>query len=312
MERILKRNYYDRAYKTSYTSKSTLIKNFKDKFPAKDIAEWADKQKNITRFAPAARRFPRQQIFAHKFNDIWMIDLASMQKFAKWNRNYKYFAVLTCCLSRFTYVFKLKSKKSDEVVDQLKKLFKKVKPKLAMAADKGGEFSSKKYLDFLKSENIQDWKMQNTETKASLVEARIKLIKSRIYKNMAENDNKKWIDILDDSVRNVNETYTKNIGMSPAEAISDLKNEKIIFLRLYSKKVGWPTEPNSLKLGEKLRISHYKTVFRKGFLENFSEELFTLKKVIPRDNKINLLQLEDSDGEVIKGLFYPREVRIQK
>lgn len=311
MERILKRNYYDKNYSTSYTSKTALIKKFKHQFPEKDIAEWADKQENITRFAPAAKRFPRQTVFAHLFNDILMIDLAFMLKFAKWNKNYKYFAVLTCCLSRFTYVFKLKTKKSDEVIDQLKKLFKKIKPRI-LASDFGGEFNSKRYLDFLKSANVEDWKLKNTETKACLAEVRIKLIKSRIYKYMAANNTKVWIDHIDDAVRNLNNTYTKNIDMSPAEALADKKNEKIIFLKLYSKKIGWPTKRTSLKPGDKLRISHYKHTFRKGFLENFTDEIFSLKKVIPRDNKINLFQLEDSGGETIKGLFYPKEVRLVK
>jgi hypothetical protein len=311
MERVLKRNYYDKGYKTSFTSKSALIKHFKGKYPAKDVAEWADKQQNITRFAPAIARFPRQPIFAHKFNDIWQVDLASMEKFSKFNKNYKHFAVITCCLSRFTYTFKLKTKKSDELIEQLKKLFKTIKPSI-MASDMGGEFSSKKYLDFLKSHKIQDWKMKNTETKAALSEARIKLIKSRIYKFMEFNNTKKWIDFLADATRNVNDTFTRNIGMSPSEAIADLKNEKIIFLKLYANKIGWPTKPHSLKEGDKFRVSHYKKTFRKGYLETFSDETFSLKKVIPRDNKINLLQLEDSGGEVIKGLFYPREVRVQK
>lgn len=312
MKRVLERSYYDKAYKTSYTSKSALIKNFKHKFPAKDIAEWSDKQKNITRFSPAVKKFRRQQVFAHKFDSIWMIDLADMQKFAKFNKNYKYFAVLTCCLSRFTYTFKLKSKKSDEVIEQLKKMFKKKKPSLALASDAGGEFCSRRYIEFLKSEGIQDWKMRNQESKATLAEARIKLIKSRIYKYLAANDTKKWIDFLDHAVRNVNETFTKNINMSPSEAISDLKNEKLIFLRLYSNKIGLPTKREALKEGDQVRISHYKTIFRKGFLENFTDEIFSLKKVVHRDNNINLLQLEDKKGETINGLFYPREIRLTK
>ena len=54
-----------------------------------------------------------------------------------------------------------------------------------------------------------------------------------------------------------------------------------------------------------VRISKYKSVFRKGYEANFIEELFG--KLIPGDP--NVYELEDLDGEPIIGKFYEEDFK---
>ena len=61
------------------------------------------------------------------------------------------------------------------------------------------------------------------------------------------------------------------------------------------------------KAGDRVRISKYKNIFSKGYMPNWSEELFVIKKIkntVPWTYIIN-----DVNGEEIIGTFYEKELQ---
>ena len=61
------------------------------------------------------------------------------------------------------------------------------------------------------------------------------------------------------------------------------------------------------KVGDHVRISKYKNIFAKGYMPNWSEEVFVVKKVkntVPWTYVIN-----DLNGEEITGKFYEKELQ---
>ena len=61
------------------------------------------------------------------------------------------------------------------------------------------------------------------------------------------------------------------------------------------------------KAGDRVRISKYKNIFSKGYMPNWSEELFVIKKIkntVPWTYIIN-----DLNGEEIIGTFYEKELQ---
>ena len=61
------------------------------------------------------------------------------------------------------------------------------------------------------------------------------------------------------------------------------------------------------KVGDYVRISKYKHIFAKGYMTNWSEEDFVIKKVknaVPWTYLINYL-----NGEIIIVIFYEKELR---
>ena len=56
-----------------------------------------------------------------------------------------------------------------------------------------------------------------------------------------------------------------------------------------------------------MRISKIKRKFEKGYLPNFSKEIFTVNMQIPRDPPV--YKLKDYDGEELKGTFYEKELQ---
>ncbi len=81
---------------------------------------------------------------------------------------------------------------------------------------------------------------------------------------------------MDDLVSNYNNTYHTSIKMTPIE-VSKKENEHIVYNNLYARIVKTKSV-NKFKIGDKVRISKYNSVFDKGYLPNWKTELFTVSK----------------------------------
>ena len=79
-----------------------------------------------------------------------------------------------------------------------------------------------------------------------------------------------YIDKLDDIVNKYNNTYHKTSKMKP----TDVKPSMYIDFNKENNKEG-PT----FKVGDHVRISKYKNIFAKGYIPNWSEEVFVIQKV---------------------------------
>ncbi|XP_022189162.2 uncharacterized protein LOC120355491 [Nilaparvata lugens] len=68
----------------------------------------------------------------------------------------------------------------------------------------------------------------------------------------------------------------------------------------------YPGPSQSIEPGDKVRISKYKKTFDKGYLANWTNELFTVRRVRPTVPVT--YELEDYRGEPIEGGFYSEEI----
>ena len=137
----------------------------------------------------------------------------------------------------------------------------------------------------------------HNEVKSVVAERFIRTLKSKIYKYMTSISKNVYIDKLDDIVDEYNNTYHTTIKMKPA----DVKDNTYIN---DDKEIN--NKDSKFKVGDSVRISKYKNIFTKGYIPNWSEEVFVIKKVkntIPWTYVIN-----DLNGEEITGTFYEREL----
>jgi hypothetical protein len=306
MERELKRALYDLNYKTAFTSKTQFIKHFEKKYPKKDLIEWVKRQPIFSRFGVVRKRFARQPIISHSKFDTIFLDYADFSAFKKYNKNYRYLAVFVCALTRFVFIAKLKTRTPEELIENLKKLFKSgLKPKKSFYVDKAGEFKSRKLKQFLLANKVELWFSQN-EVKASLSERYILEIKRRLFRAFSHYKSENWITIVDKVVDALNKTKSKNLKMRPIDIVtkSDMRQA---FINLHQKRVGIPAPESDLKVGDDLRISHLRKVFAKSYLQGFTEERFTITKIVPREGQ-NLYHVKgETDKEPIEGRMYKIE-----
>ena len=107
-----------------------------------------------------------------------------------------------------------------------------------------------------------------------------------------------YYDVLDDIVKKYNNTWHSTIKMKPI----DVKDNTYINT---DKKIN--NKDPKFKVGDRVRISKYKNVFAKGYVPNWSEEVFVVNKIkntVPWTYEIN-----DLKGEKIIGSFYEKELQ---
>ena len=138
----------------------------------------------------------------------------------------------------------------------------------------------------------------HNEGKSVIAERFIRTLKNKIYKYMTSISKNAYINKLDDIVRKYNNTYHRSIKMKPVD-VKD--NTYIDFLKKVNDK-----DPK-FKVGDYVRISKYKIIFAKGYMLNWSEEIFIIKKIkntVPWTYVIN-----DLNGNEIIGTFYENELQ---
>ena len=105
------------------------------------------------------------------------------------------------------------------------------------------------------------------------------------------------IDKLDDIVNKYNNTCNITIKMKPVDVMSskyidfDKKNNK---------------DPE-FKIGDHVRISKYKSIFAKGYVLNWSEEVFVIKKV--NNTVLRTYVISYFNVEEIVGGFYKKNCK---
>ena len=132
----------------------------------------------------------------------------------------------------------------------------------------------------------------NNEGKFVIAERFITKLKNEIYKYMTSISKNIYIDKIDDIVKEYNNKYQTSIKM---KLVDVMDNTYINFKKEINDKN--PT----FKVGDYVRISKYKNIFAKGYMPNWSEELFVINKIkntVPWTYVIN-----DLNGEEIIGTF---------
>ena len=107
-----------------------------------------------------------------------------------------------------------------------------------------------------------------------------------------------YYNVLDDIVKKYNNTRHSTIKMKPI----DVKDNTYINT---DKKIN--SKDPKFKVGNHVRISKYKNVFAKGYVPNWSEEVFVVNKIkntVPWTYETN-----DLNGEKIIGSFYEKELQ---
>ena len=126
----------------------------------------------------------------------------------------------------------------------------------------------------------------------------IRTLKNKLYKHMTAVSKNMYYDVLDDIVKKHNNTWHSTIKMKPKD-VGD--NNLTEYVEESNKK-----DPK-FKVGDRVRISKYKNVFAKGYMRNWSEEVFVVNKI--KNTVLLTYEINDLNGEKIVGSFYEKELQ---
>ena len=130
-----------------------------------------------------------------------------------------------------------------------------------------------------------------------------------MWKYFTAKNTRVYIDILQDIVHAYNNSYHRSIGQAPSAA--SLLNVGQVRRKLYGKSWTKLMRKFKFKLGDQVRISKSRRTFKKGYLPSWTQEIFTVTKIIPRVPPV--YRLRDYSDDDIEGVFYAEELqKVQK
>ena len=255
---------------------------------------------------PTINKFPRQKVIVNYINEIHSTDLVDMTQYSKINKGYKYIFTNIVVFSKIAYAFPLKSKKIQDIKPCFEKIFKNNKPKYIWS-DKEPAFFSKEMQQFFKDKNVKIYHT-NSHLKAVVIERFNRSLRELMMKEFVKNNNTVWYNILPKLIKIYNNRYHSTIKMKPMQV--NKNNKKYIKGNIYT--YNKTSKNPKFKINDLVRISlKRRDLFDKPSNNiKWSEELFKIHSI----NKSNVItyKIEDLNDEIIKGIFYERELQKTK
>lgn len=260
-------------------------------------------------YAPYRINFPRRRIEIRGIDDTLEIDLADMSKLKNFNNRYSFILVATNPFTKMLYTRKITSKKPEAVVPAMISILDQTKLKFKnLFSDHGSEF----YNALFKKKVVDAYKLNHYSTRSKIkcahVERKIKHLKQELYKSMDLKGTQRWINLLDDVTKKINNMPHSRYKFIPSKI--NKKNAKEIYDNFYSK----PREISKkcdLRVGDKVRISELPKIFRRGFTPYWSPAIYEISNInykLPHtflliDHKKNPLKRSYYRQELLKTKF---------
>ena len=105
--------YYNFNKHSAFSSRKNIYnaaKQIDNSITKKDVNVWYKNNNTASLHKPVVRNFKRVKTFVKGINEQFQADLCDMQKYSKYNNNYKYILTVIDCFSRFAYAIPLKTK----------------------------------------------------------------------------------------------------------------------------------------------------------------------------------------------------------
>ena len=109
-----------------------------------------------------------------------------------------------------------------------------------------------------------------------------------------------YFDVLNNIFDKYNNTVHKTITMKPIDVTPDSYAE-------YNEDSN--KKDHKFKVGDHVRISKYKSIFPKGYIQNWSEKLFVFSKIKNTSSVDISSVISDLNGEPSTGSFYGKKIQ---
>ena len=247
------------------------------------------------------KKFPRRRIVTRFPFELFQADLIEYPKYKYNNKHFVYCLVIIDCFTKFVWIKPMKTKTGDETARAFDSIFKEFdEHPINLMTDSGLEFFNSKVSQVLSSYNITHYKPRTkTLWKASMAERVIQTIKRKVEKYFHLNKTKSWINVIDQIVKNYNKTPHRSHGFKPIDVVEENRDE--VYKRLY---------PNrnisvicKLSIGDRVRKIREKTLFEKGYTQNWSDEIYEIADV-RQSGGVCWYILKTLAGEELSGIWY--------
>jgi transposase InsO family protein len=307
MEATLRELYYTPGLPTAYSGLNRLYRaahSVNRNIKRGDVRKWLLGQDVYTLHKRARKRLsaePRVHV-KNMMNSVAM-DLCDVKNISEHNDGCNFILTVIDILSKWADAEPVPRKSAVNVRRALEAIFTRTarRPQ-RIETDQGKEFYNGEFTALCRREGIHHFSTQSSH-KASVVERFNRSLKELMYKHFTAENTYRWMDVLGKLLETYNSRYHRSIKMSPNQV--NYQNENQVYINLYQKK---PKKGKKLREGDLVRISEKRHIFEKGYLPNFTEEVFKVSKVIDNHTP-NRYELEDMAGRRLMGDLHRRKYR---
>ena len=302
INKIIRKAYFDLDTPSAFSAIDKVYNKAKKRnknIKKEDVVRYLQSELTYAIHRPRPIRYKRLRMIPTSLGEL-QCDLAILDKLKTYNKGFPYLLLCIDILSRKITVAPAKSKSSLDMIRAFDIIFKKIGPNKVrrINTDRGLEFEARKMKDYFSKLDIEKRVTYSQDVHAAIAERAIRTVKDRLYKYFYQYKTYKWIDIIDDIVEAVNNSVNRSIGVTPNSVTED--NWQSLLEKVYKRSE--PIKDSKFKVGDYVLIDKEKGKFSKGYLPNYTEELFRIKEVkhtVPTHYKI-----VDLKGEDILGVFY--------
>lgn len=297
--------YTSPGNRAAFGSVKNLIKE--SGLPRQKVLAYLETSKTYTKFKPVRRKFDRLPVLSLAINHIWSIDVAYLEKIAKFNDGFKYLLLAVDTLSRKIRVRPMRSKTSVAAKLAFENMlnFDTLEFPIKIWVDQGKEFKGE-FQKFCDTNQIELYSTYS-ETKSCMAERYIRTLKTLMYKFFEEHETVRYLPHLQKFVSLVNKRYNRSIGMAAddvtSQHIPQLLSKQTEKLQRHSQK------HSKFKVGDRVRIALKEMPFKKGYKQQYTDEIFKIERVSQSTKGgPTTYKLADTKGEIILGRFYSPEL----
>ena len=237
-------------------------------------------------------------------------DLIDSRKWAEFNDDVNYLLCVIDIYSRFAWVEPLKAKNAGAVLRAFEKIIEKAGKPKELETDQGKEFWNTHMKTYLESENIAH---RSPLDHASHVERFNQTLKNILMRYMEERQTNTYIDALEELVQLYNTRYHSSVKMTPTEAEKDSNRQKVndALEKFYDKATGGKkARKPKFKVGDRVRISAFKSTFHKGYDLTFKPDVYVIVEVNTK-MKVPMYKIRMLDKKELEaGSWYEHELQL--
>ena len=239
-------------------------------------------------------------MYAPKIDSLWEADLAFVQDVAKENDGVNCLLVVIDIFSKYVWVRPMKNKTAHSLLEAFGSILSEGRKPEKLRIDKGTEFLNESFQQYLKNKNIHFY-TANNEPKTSVVEQVNRTLKSKLYHYFTAVNSLCYIDVLQDLVDSYNNTFHRSIGHAPATV--SLLSVSTVRRKLYGEMNSTAPKKFKFRVGNHVKLSLRKLLFKKGYKMNWTEEIFQITLILYLD----LTFIIDSGGKLSTRLYDKRD-----
>ena len=250
-------------------------------------------------------------IYVRNKRELFQCDLISFTQndLPQENDGFKHLFTTIDVFSKMAWVYPIRDKRCETVLSCFKDILQKCgKKPQKVQTDRGTEFICKTFEKYFRDEMIFHY-LSYSDRKCPVIERFNLTIQQLIYKLMEYKSTSRWIDCIDQAMEIYLNRKHNTIKMTPLEA-EKLKNEKEVrrnLFKFFNKNSREKPQKQKFKVGDKVRVWKYHRTFKRGYDSNFTDEYFTIYKVL-KNLPVIRYQLKDYNGEEIVGNYFQEEL----